>query len=267
MDATLGDPAGVPGRRAATAGSWRSTRSSSDPEAFLARRARARRRDGRAAHRAGLGGLRPGLRARAAEHGVAVADPPRRSTRRSSASSSSCPRLEALEPIQGPRAGRPGAPADALQRRRGRAGHPLPRRLPPRPDHARRARLGGAGLRGRAGAPAAPAAPEALAAARRRRDAALLLLRRRGLADPARHARARRLGGARAGQLPRGLLRRRRLRRCCRPARRPRQQAARRSSSSRRRSTSCATSSTTGPTGSASRWPGIVRLLESNGGT
>ena len=37
MDATLGDPAGVPGRRHATAGSSRSTSSPRDPEAFLDR--------------------------------------------------------------------------------------------------------------------------------------------------------------------------------------------------------------------------------------
>ena len=59
-------------------------------------------------------------------------------------------------------------------------------------------RLGRPRLRGRAGAAAARAPPQALAAARRRGHAALVRLRRLGQRAPARHARARGLGGARA---------------------------------------------------------------------
>ena len=140
-----------------------------------------------------------------------------------------------------PRPGRPGAPAGARGLRRRRARHPHPRRLPPRPDHARRARLGDPRLRGRARAPDLPAPAQALAAARRRRDAALVLLRRGGLADPARRAAARGLGGARARDVPRPATSRPSTRRCCRRATRRRARCWR-SSSSRRRSTSCATS-------------------------
>ena len=99
------------------------------------------------------------------------------------------------------------------------------------------------------------AAPQALAAARRGRDAALVRLRRLGRRPAARHGGARGLGGARARRLPRRLLRARRRARCSRPATTPSTSCSA-CSSSRRPSTSCATSSTTGPTGSRSRWPG-----------
>ena len=117
------------------------------------------------------------------------------------------------------------------------------------------ARLGDPRLRGRAGAAAARAAAEALAAARRGGDAALVLLRDRGGAAAARRRRAGGLGGARASGVPRGLLRARRLG-LLPPGEAGRPRSCCRCSSSRRPSTSCATSSTTGPTGSASRWPG-----------
>ena len=124
---------------------------------------------------------------------------------------------------------------------RGRPGDPHARRPAPRPDHAHRARLGGARLRGRAGAAAARAAPEALAAARRGRDAAIVLLRDGGRGAAAR-ARARRTAGRsarvsaswRATTTPW-------TERCCRPASRP-PSSCWQSSSSRRPCTSCATS-------------------------
>ena len=63
-----------------------------DPDGLLEQRARARRGDGRAAHGARLGGLRPGVLARRAEHGVAL-DPDRERRRADRAAcSSSCPR-------------------------------------------------------------------------------------------------------------------------------------------------------------------------------
>ena len=75
-------------------------------------------------------------------------------------------------------------------------------------------------------------------------------------AEPAaRHRGARRLGGARPRRRSSRATTRRSTRACCRPAR-TRPTSCWRCSSWRRRSTSCATSSTTGPTGSASRWPG-----------
>ena len=86
----------------------------------------------------------------------------------------------------------------------GGQGDPHARRLPPRPDHAHRRRLGDPRLRGRAGAHAARAAAQALAAARRGGDAALVLLRRGGLGAAARAPGARGLGGARAGGVPDG---------------------------------------------------------------
>ena len=191
-----GRAAGVPGRRDRRLGP-RARRAVRRPRGVPREPARARRRDRRAAHRARLGGVRPGLRARAAEHGGA-GDPHRDDRRGDRADLRRAARARGARPDPRPRPGRPGAPAGALQRRRGRAHHPHPRRLPPRPDHARRARLGDARLRGRAGAPDLAAAPEALAAARRRGHAALLQLRGGGLADPARPARARGLGGPRA---------------------------------------------------------------------
>ncbi len=252
MDATLGRAAGVPGRRDRRLGP-RARRALRRPRGVPRQPARARRRDRRAAHGARLGGVGPGLRPRAAEHRGA-GDPHRDDRRGDRADLRRAARPRGARSDPRPRPGRPGAPADALQRGRGRAHHPHPRRLPPRPDHARRARLGAARLRGRARAPDLAAAPEALAAARRRGDAALLQLRGGGLADPARPAGARGLGGPRAGDLPRRATSRPSTRSCSRRARTPRARSSP-SSSSRRRSTSCATSSTTGPTGPPSRRP------------
>ena len=62
------------------------------------------------------------------------------------------PDLEALDPIRGRGQDVQERLQTLSQRRRGRAHDPHPRRLPPRPDHARRARLGDPRLRGRAGA-------------------------------------------------------------------------------------------------------------------
>ena len=120
------------------------------------------------------------------------------------------------------------------------------------------ARLGGPRLRGRAGAAAARAAAQALAAARRRGDAALVLLRGgaarrllRGAPRPraGRSARARRSWTATSRPSTAALLP---------PGERGARASCWRSSSSRRPSTSCATSSTTDPTGSRSRSPGIA---------
>ena len=62
------------------------------------------------------------------------------------------PEDEAIDADPRPRPGRAGAAAGARLGGRRRARDPHPRRLPPRPDHARRARLGDPRLRGRAGA-------------------------------------------------------------------------------------------------------------------
>ena len=67
MDATLGDPAGVPGRRAATAGSWRSTRSAATPRRSSTALRALGEVTGEMHTRARLGGTRPGVRARGAE--------------------------------------------------------------------------------------------------------------------------------------------------------------------------------------------------------
>ena len=83
------------------------------------------------------------------------------------------------------------------RRHRPRAGHPHPRRPPPRPGAAHRRRLVRARLRGRAAGADGPAHPTVLPAARRGRDAALVPLRRRGGAR--RAPRAARPGAGRAG--------------------------------------------------------------------
>ena len=70
-----GDPAGVPGRRARRLGA-RARRARLRIPTGCSGGARARRGHRRAAHGARLGGLRPGVLARRAEHGVAV-DPDR----------------------------------------------------------------------------------------------------------------------------------------------------------------------------------------------
>ena len=192
----------------------------------------------------------PGVRARGAERGVArAADRGRRRADRAHVPRPAGARRAVA--ARRARAGRARAAADALPHRRGRARDPHPRRLPPRPDHAHRPRLGDPRLRGRAGAAAAGAAPQALAAARRGGDAAVVLLRRRRRADPARRVAAGGLGGAGARAVPARATATGSTRACSRPASR-RSTSCWRCSSSRRPSTSCATSSTTGPTGSAS---------------
>ncbi len=209
-------------RARATAGSSCSTSSASDPDGLLEQRARARRGDGRAAHRARLGGLRPGVLARRAEHGVAV-DPDRQRRRADRAGVRRAARDAGDRADPRPRAGRARAPAAALAHRRGRQGHPHPRRPAPRPDDAHdRPRLGDPRLRGRAGALAARAAPQALAAARRRGHAALVLLRRGGLEDPARRRRRPRTGRTAPARPSSRATARRSSRRCCRRASRPR---------------------------------------------
>ena len=248
-----GDPAGVPGGRPRRLGA----RAGGDrvrPRRLPRPPARARRGDRRAAHGARLGQQQAGLRARPAEPGGAVAADRRR--RRADRADLPRPAGErGGRADRRPRPGRARAAAGAVAHRRRRPRDPHARRLPPRPDHAHRPRLGDPRLRGRAGAAAARAPAEALAAARRGGDAALVLLRDRRRAAAARRRGARGLGGARANGLPRGLLRPRRLGACSRRARR-RPRSCWPCSSSRRRSTSCATSSTTAPTGSASRSPG-----------
>ena len=125
---------------------------------------------------------------------------PRRSTRRSSASSVDLPddprrsrrsRAAARRSASGCRCSRTSARAGGVIRHHGdyHLGQTL---LADR-------RLGDPRLRGRAGALAARAAPQALAAARRRRDAALVRVRRLGARELLRGVDgARGLGGARA---------------------------------------------------------------------
>ena len=104
--------------------------------------AAARRGDRRDAHGARLRLDRPRLRARGAERRGARAARRRRSTRRSSGSSSTCPRREALAPI----AGRGEEVRERLQliSHVGAVGprDPAPRRLPPRPGALERAATG-----------------------------------------------------------------------------------------------------------------------------
>ena len=163
------------------------------PRGVPRRGARARRRHRRDAHRARLGGERPGVRARGAEQRGDL-DPHRDDRRGDRADLRRAARGRGARPDPRPRAGRPGAPAGAGLGRRRRARDPHPRRLPPRPDHARRPRLGDPRLRGRAGAADVPAPAQALAAARRGGHAALVLLRGGRLRHPARRARRRRAG-------------------------------------------------------------------------
>ena len=97
---------------------------------------------------------------------------------------------DALVADRRPRPGRARAAAGALAHRRGRPRDPHPRRLPPRPDHAHRPRLGDPRLRGRARAVAARAAPQALAAARRGRACCARSPTPPRRAEPARRRRA-----------------------------------------------------------------------------
>src|SRR5919198_1343351 len=167
----------------------------------------ARRRDRRHAQRARLRRLGAGLRAGGAQPGVDLAH--HRDDRRAD-------RARLRRPARGrpgaradcsPRRGGPRPPLAALAHRCRRPADPPSRRPPPRPDAAGAGPLDRARLRGRAGAPAARAPPEALAAARRRGHAALVRLRRVGRRAPARHRRARGLGGACARSVPQRVLR------------------------------------------------------------
>ena len=213
------DPAGVRPRRAATAGSSRSTRCSDDPDAFLARLRRLGEVTGDDAH----GARRP----TPSDPAFAPEEPSPRRWR-----CSPRPIDEEIERALPRPARRPrrssrsrGRGEEVRERLRqlshvgaGRPHDPPPRRLPPRPGALGRRRLGRPRLRGRAGALAARAAPEALAAARRRRDAALVRLRGLGVASSQRGVDAAGgLGGARARGVPRRLLRRPSTERCSRP--------------------------------------------------
>ena len=253
MDATLGVVQEYLAGRARRLGAG-ARRARLDPEALLDAPARARRGHRRDAHRAGLRRHRPGVRARGAERRGACRCSPRRSTRRSSGCSSTCPRRRGARADRRPRRGRPRAPAGCSRTSAPAAGSSAPRRPPPRPDAARRPRLGDPRLRGRAGAPAAE---------RRRkrsplRDVAGMLRSfayaasaaelQRGVTAPEgweERSREAFLEGYFAAVEPSLLP----------PARRDDASCCR-SSSWRRPSTSCATSSTTAPTGSPSRWRG-----------
>ena len=248
----------MPGRgRRLGARAARSSRG--DPDAFLARLRRLGEVTGEMHTVLASDPLRPGVRARGAERGVARA--PRRDRGRGDrAIFLDLPETDALEPI----AGRGEEVRERLRlishARRGR---------PRDPHHGdfhlgqvlwTGERLGRARLRGRAGAVAAGAAPEALAAPRRRRDAALVRLRgvggrSRGVDVPEgweERARERVPRRATSTAVDRSIVP---------PGAATATRAAARSSSSRRRSTSCATSSTTGPTGSRIPVPGSPRLL------
>ena len=210
------DPAGVRARRASTAGSSRSTRSASAPDAFLDAAAAARRGDGRDAHDARL---RPD-RSR-------VLRPRRRASRRSALLTATVDEEiervfldlpeddERLAPILG--RGEEVREQLRLLTPRRLAGQvdPHARRLPPRPDALGGRRLGDPRLRGRAGAVAHRAAPQALAAARRRRDAALVRVRRDRRASCCAARRRRRAGRSRRASSSSTATSRRSTRRCC----------------------------------------------------
>ena len=223
IDATLGIAAGVPRRRASTAGSSRSTSCASDPDgASSTRLARARRGD----------------RRRCTPRSPPT--PPTRPSRPEEPSPEALSLLTATvdEEIERVFLDLPDderARADRRPRRRTCASGCARSRsvgvggrvIRPHGDlHLGQtlltdARLGDPRLRGRAGAAAARAAPQALAAARRRRDAALVRLRRRRrprccAARPAPDG----WEAARPRALPRRLPRRASTRRCCRRARR-----------------------------------------------
>ena len=252
-------PAGVPGGRAATAGSSRSTSSRATRRRSSTACARSARSPAsctrRSARTPATRRSRPRSRAR-----EALVDP-HRDDRRGDRARLPRPARErgARRRSRGRGAGRARAAAGAVARRRRRSRDPHPRRLPPRPDHARRPRLGDPRLRGRAGA----AAARAPAASARRCATSRGCCARSPTRAPARELlrgapRAGGLGGARARDVPRGLLRHASTSSLLPPGQRGDRASCWRSSSSRRPSTSCATSSTTVPTGSRSRWPGIA---------
>ena len=137
----------------------------------------------------------------------------------------------------------PTAAFEPLAAHRGRAGHPGPRRLPPRPGAPIGRPLVRARLRGRAGPADGRAAGAGVPAAGRGRHAALLRLRRGGRRTP------RRLGGRLPGGVPRRLPRDAGDLR--RPARRSRARCSTPTSWTRR-STRSPTNGPTGPTGSRS---------------
>ena len=179
-----------------------------DPARFIERARDAGRRHRPAAHRARLRRDRPRLRARGdrAPRRSACSPPP--STRRSSRSSSTCPTTCPSSRRSAAAARRCASACDLLTHgRHRRAGHPPPRRLPPRPGRCTpTTRLGHPRLRGRARAHAGRAPAQALAAARRRRDAALVRLRRQRVADPATTRRRPTAGRTRCARgVPRGL--------------------------------------------------------------
>ena len=257
------DPAGVRARRAGRLGA-RARPARTDPDAFLDRLAPLGEVTGRDA-RGARARTRPTRRSRPrsrATRRCRCSPPP--STRRSSGSSSSCPTTPSLAPI----AGRGQDVRERLRRMvpigAGGPRHPHPRRLPPRPDDADRRGLG----RSSTSRASRPAAASSGGASARRCATWPGMLRSFAYAASASQHPARRPApdgweDARSRGVPGGLLRRRstelmppgpgaieKLLAC---------------SSSRRPSTSCATSSTTGPTGSASRWRASARLLEALG--
>ena len=120
-----------------------------DPEAFLSQVHALGVVTGELHSTLGSEGVRPGVRARGAEHRGDL-DPHRHDRRGDRADLRRAARGPGDRPDPRPRPGRAGAAADARVGRGRRARDPHPRRLPPRPDHARRPRLGDPRLRGRA---------------------------------------------------------------------------------------------------------------------
>ena len=148
------------------------------PERFLDRLDRLGEVTAQHAQRARLRPERSRVLSRGAEHGVARAARPRRSTRRSCASSSRCPRTTSTSrrsPATGKRCASSSPPQPC---RLDRPRDPHTRRLSPRPDAWCRRRLGHPRLRGRARTDAHRAAAQAVAAAGRRGDAPLVRVRR-----------------------------------------------------------------------------------------
>ena len=221
--------AGVRRRRDRRLGAGARRACASDAGALLDRAARARRGHRRDAHaRSARDATDPDFAPEEPERRGARRCSPRRSTRRSSGSSSTCPTTRGARADRG----RGEEVRDRLQllvaRRRRRAADPPPRRLPPRPDAAAPARrLGDPRLRGRARAVAARAAPQALAAARRRRACCARSPTPRARRELLRGvAGAGGLGGARARARSSTATSRPSTARCCPPGQPAIEQAA-----------------------------------------